>query len=1156
MYLTALCKSGVFKSRFSTQTIKIMKLVTVFLIAACLQVSATGYSQKVTLKGENFSLHKIFEEVRKQTGYQFFYADEVMVTAKKVTINKKKASLEEVLDYCFKDQDLAYTITDNTIIVSKKITSPITIPTAIPEVVFVEIKGTVTDQKGQPVVGVSVINERTKRGTTTDANGNYTIQAEEGDVLHFSYVGMLEQTVKVSGGKTVFNISLVENVINDAEVVVTALGIKREEKALGYSVQKVSGESLQKVSGVDVATSLTGKVAGLLVRNSPDFGAVPAITIRGENPLLVIDGIAYQNKSLTDISSEDIESITVLKGATASALYGFRGANGAILITTKNGSKSRSGISVDYTSNTMFTAGFLAIPEKQALYGRGSNNTYNINSDNSWGTVMDGSPQTQWDPIQKEFVTAPYLPVGKNNFSNFLEQGYVTNNNINVTYNQGNVAIRNSLNWVQNKGRYPNSTLNKYTYSFGADVNLKKFKMSTNLSYAKKASPNVGSNGYTSYDPMYSLLIWSSADFNILDYKNNYWLTKGVQQNYIFGLQPNGSYTGANQNNPYFDRYEKTNEVSRDIFNADMTLSYEVMPWLKATLRSGVDFYKETGELRGSWGSYLSSGNTGVPGLPYSGWNGGRNGQYNIGVSNGFSSNSDFLLTGDRKYKKFSFDYLAGGTIFFRRDDNMNAITNGGISIPGYFSIKASVNAPTVNQSTYAQQVNSVFGRFGVSWNNLAFIEVTGRNDWSSTLSKSQRSYFYPSISSSFVVSELLKGTKQWLDLLKLRASYAVSKDIPGIYSINSSYSVTNGTWNTMNGAGVPSNLYPSAITPSAANTFEVGLQGMVFKNRLMLDVSYYDKKLYDGIITGPISSASGYSGIYTNTEEVTNRRGWEVILNGTPIKNKDWQLDAGINWSTFRRTYSKLDPNFSSKKPWVAVGERVDVFFSRDFLRSPSGELIYNSSGRLIYSSYDSKFGFSDPDWLWGANANLRYKNISLFLSLDGVTGGLMNTRTESYMWQSGGHPNSLTPERALDVATAGSANFLGQGVKVVSGTVTYDAVGNITSDTRVFAPNDKYTTYKQYAIDLHNSSAWGGNGSPSDTYSKTFLKLREISLTYQVPTKYLHKIAKAASISFIGQNVLLKAKDFKYSDPDGGSEDFADPAVRYLGFNIKFSF
>ena len=1025
-----------------------------------------------------------------------------------------------------------------------------------------KVSGKITKRaSGETLSGASVSVKGGNTATISNENGNYSISIpNSGATLVVSYVGMITLERKVTKSE-VINFSMEEgSATNMDAVVVTALGIKRSEKALGYSVQKVSGASLQKVSGTDVATSLTGKVAGVLVRNSPDFAAVPVINVRGENALLVIDGIAYQNKTLSDISSEDIESISVLKGATASALYGFRGANGAIMVTTKNGSSNKSGITVDLTSNTMFTAGYLAIPKVQSVYGRGGSGIYNLNSDASWGQKMDGSPQNQWDPISKTFKMMPYLPVGKDNFKNFLEEGYTTNNNLNIGYKKDNVSIRNSFNWTENKGRYPNSKLQKYTYAFGADVDLKKFKISTNLSYARKSSPNIGSNSYTAYDPMYSILIWSPTDWDLSLYKNNYWIKPGEIQNNHFGLVAGGTidnYAGNSENNPYFDRYEKTNEISRDIFNADVSMSYQLTDWLKATVRSGVDFYKERGELRGSWGSYLSSGNTGVPGEQYGGWNGGRKGQYNIGQTTGFSSNSDVLLTGERNVlKDFTVEYLGGATIFYKKDDNMNASTQGGTSVPGFYSIKASINPAYVTQSTRAQQVNSVFGRVGISWKKMAFVEATGRNDWSSTLAKAQRSYFYPSVATSFIISELLPQTKNWLDLLKVRGSWTLSKRPADIYEINSSYSIAAATWGTLNGAGVPGNLYSPTIAPTSSETYEQGLQAMFLKNRLSIDVSHYSKRIFDRITTVGITGASGYSGLVTNTKEEITRRGWEIILNGTAVKNKDWQLDLGLNWSTYASYYTKLDPTYSSKKPWVKVGERADHFISRDFQRDPAGNLINSSAGRPIVFGYDVLFGYYDPKFVWGTNANLRYKNFSLYTSLDGVNGGLANTRTESYMWQSGVHPESLSPERALDVATPGSSNYLGQGVKVVSGAATYDVNGNILTDTRKFATNDVKTTYKQYVTDLHNSSAWGGNGSKADTYSRTFFKLREISLSYNVPAKLIHNVAKAASISLIGQNVMLKAKQFKYSDPDGGNEDFADPAVRYLGFKINFTF
>ena len=400
--------------------------------------------------------------------------------------------------------------------------------------------------------------------------------------------------------------------------------------------------------------------------------------------------------------------------------------------------------------------------------------------------------------------------------------------------------------------------------------------------------------------------------------------------------------------------------------------------------------------------------------------------------------------------------------------------------------------------------------------------------------------------------------------MLKVRSSWTRAKDIPDPYAINSVFTTTPGIWNTLNGASAASSLYDIAnIRPSTADTYEVGLQGMFFKKRLTLDVSYYKKRAYDPIVDATITSASGYTKNLTNTQDVIDRKGWEVALTATPIKKADLQWDVAVNWSTYKRVWAKVDPIYTAREnqPWKAEGERYDAYVGRKFLTVPSGEYagqyIFNTSGRLQKEPVDAVFGYSDPDWIWGVNSTLRYKNWSLFISMDGIVGGLSSTRTESYLWQSGGHPDSVTPERALDVANGGS-NFIGDGVKLVSGTVTYDTAGNILTDDRVYAPNDIATPYWRYIKDLHGSSAWGGTGTTADAYERTFLKLRELSITYTVPNSFLDKLGplKKASISFIGQNVLLWAKDFKYSDPDNSREDFADPSVRYLGTSIKLSF
>jgi TonB-linked SusC/RagA family outer membrane protein len=904
---------------------------------------------KIECDFKEASIVECFQKIEHSTNYVINYNEDDINNTIRINFKSKRKSVSDFLLEISKESNLKFRQVNNTINVQRNRDFD-----PAEQVIEVIIQGRVVtgrvisteDDSGLP--GVNVFIKETNLGTVTDIDGNYSVEIpNDQSTLVFSSVGYVKQEIVVNN-QSIINIVMNPDITALDEIVVTALGIKREQKALGYATQEVKGDNLQKVQGIDLATSLTGKVAGVLVQNSTDFNVEPSIQVRGESPLIVIDGVAYSNKNFNDLSAEDIESINVLKGPTASALYGFRGQSGAILVTTKNGSTNDLGVSVNVSSNTMFNAGFLAIPEKQSVYGRGTAYIYDINSDQSWGTFMDGSIQRQWDPIAKEFSDYAYLPVGANNFENFLEPGYITNNNVNVAFKTDKSALRSSLNWTQNKGRYPNSRLEKFTYTLGGDIELDKFKLSSNVAYARRYSPNMGSNGYTSYDPMYTLLIWSSADFNVLDYKDNYWLKPDELQNNQFGYDlENNKYTGKNQNSPYFDRYERANEVSRDIFNADLTVGYDIADWLNATARTGIDFFTDRGQIRISQGSYTSSGNTGIPGNPYT-WNGSRTGAYLSGQTQGFSINSDLLLGGNQSFAdKFNVEYLAGGTIFYDRNDNINAETVGGISIPGYFSLNASVNPAAVAESTVARQVNSLYGRVAASWAQMIYLDFTARKDWVSMLAnpdvpKSDRSYFYPSISGSFVVSEVLpESINNWLDLLKVRASWTQAKAAPNPYAINSVFTVYPGTWNDLNGASAPESLYLNTYSPNSSATSEIGLQSMVLNRLLTLDVTYYNKRIFDILTRGPLTSASGYTGIYLNTDEERARKGWEVALTATPIRSKSFQWDFGVNWSTYKEEYTKLDSLFTSNfdKPWVEVGNRTDAFTLKDYLYVPDGE-------------------------------------------------------------------------------------------------------------------------------------------------------------------------------------------------------------------------
>jgi TonB-linked SusC/RagA family outer membrane protein len=1020
------------------------------------------------------------------------------------------------------------------------------------------ISGKVTDTGGNPMPGVNILEKGTSNGTVTNLDGNYNITLTTANpILVFSFLGFITEEIEV-GEQTAINLTLLEDVMDIGEVVVTALGIKREEKALGYSVQSVGGEGLQTVKGVDLTTSLTGKVSGLLIKNTSEFALESEIEIRGEEPLIVIDGVPYANLTLRDIPSDDIEDISVLKGATASALYGYRGESGAIMVTTKK-SSGKKGLSVSVNSSSMFTAGFLAIPEMQSTYGRpvsynAAEDTYTATSDikGSWGPPLEGQQVIQWDPIAKEYRSMPFIARGKDNFKNFLEQGYILNNNVSILQQGDNGSLRSSITWVNNKGQYPNSKFTKLTYNVGGDIKIDKFQLSSSISYNKQYSPNKGFNNYRGYDPMFSLLLNSAPDYNVLDYQD-YWLVPNKVQN--------NSYSVLN-NNPYFDRYERIHSVDKDIFNGSISLNYEILPWLKATLRSGFDVYSNQQEIKNPVGSYVKMGiekvldpildDVYVPEY----WDQPFVGSYNKGIGKGFSINNDFLLTANQTFGDFHVDALGGGSIFFHKDEGIQTATQGGLSIPGFYSLQASVNDIYYYNAIGKRQVNSVFGRLGLSYKSLLFVESTIRNDWSSTLPESTRSYLYPSVSSSFILSELLPDIA-WMSLWKLRGSWTLSKTPARIYSINNVYDINDNAWGSISSANYPTAIRGTDVQPESSATFEVGTAINVYKNRASLDIAYYQKRFFNDLDFASISDASGFEQNYVNTDEEQTRKGIEITAKVTPVQNSNWKWDMSFNWSKYARYYTKIDSIYSNDYPWVAVGKRVDHFLAFDFLKDPDGNIIHNNNGEPQLSTYRSVFGFSDPDWIWGFSTALSYKRLTLNISVDGRVGGKTRTMTEMYMWRLGNHPNSVTPERYLD-ATVGGANYLSEGVQVVSGDVTYDTYGNILTDTREYAPNDVYITYETYMNRIHRNSAWGWTPpSPYDIYSTTFIKLREVSLIYQIPQEFCGLIrAKDASVSAVGQNLLLWAKDFKYSDPDSGVENLSDPSVRYLGFNLKVVF
>lgn len=664
-----------------------------------------------------------------------------------------------MLEQLFNGTDISYKVLDKSIILSPKEV----LASAVTQQTIKNISGTITDANGEPIIGANVVERGSTNGTITDVDGKFSLSVPDKSTLIISYIGYTSKTIQV-GNQTVFTIQLAEDTQNLNEVVVTALGIKQEEKALGYAVQKVTGDKLPLAKTVDVATSLTGKVAGLNIQNSTEFNETPKIKLRGETPLIIVDGIPYGNISLDEIASDDIESIDVLKGATASALYGARGTSGAIMITTKKGA-DHEGLNININSNTMFFSGYLAFPETQHSYSRGFGGEYN--NDYVWGDKLDiGRTAILWDPYTYEWREQELTSKGKDNFNNFLQFSMVTNNNINISQQGKYGSFRASVTEVYNKGQYPNQDLNKITFSVGGEMSWKNFKMDTSAAYNKRISSNDHGSGYSgSY--IYDMVIWGGTEYDVRDYRN-YWVKgkEGIQQNW---------YDDNWYDNPWFKAYEITDAYDIDVINAALNTSYEITPWLKAMLRAGVDVYSK----RNEWKNPLSANQA---------WD--KKGFYGVSRGTDMSVNTDAMLMADKTWGKFNMNLMGGGNIYYTHYDFMKSTTQGGLSIPEFYSLNASVDPIKASSELKQKRVNSLYGKASSGWASTYFVDVTGRNDWSSTLSAKQRSYFYPSVLGSIVLSEIVK-LPEWWDFMKVRASWTASKQDADIYANNNVYSVS-----------------------------------------------------------------------------------------------------------------------------------------------------------------------------------------------------------------------------------------------------------------------------------------------------------------------------------------------------------------------------
>ena len=1058
------------------------------------------------------------------------------------------------------------------------------------------VTGKITDKTdNSPIAGATVRIKGTERGTTASADGTFKITVAQNVTLQFSFIGFSPQEIQV-GSKSVINVVLNENVQELQEVVTTALGISKERRSLTSAIQTVKGSDLVKAREPNPINSLAGKVAGLTIGASAELLGRPNVVLRGNTDVLyVVDGVPI-NSDTWNISADDIETYSVLKGANAAALYGFRGKNGAILITTKKGTKDKRGFSVELNSSTMIESGFNAIPKVQDLYGAGDHGQYsfvdgkgggtNDGDYDIWGPKFDPTGNKKIaqydspiDPSTGKRIPTPWTARGKDNLTRFLNNGVLANNNIAIASSNEKADIRFSMSHNYQKGIVPNTQLNIVNFSVNAGINFsKKLRLETNLNYNRQFTPNIPDVNYGPNSLIYNMTIWGGADWNVDDMRN-YWQAgkEGVQQIYA-------EY--QRYNNPYFMAYEwQRGHYKNDIYGY-ASLDYKISDNLSVTGRTSITTYDIFRSEK----------------FPYSATVYGREegkGDYREDKRSLFENNTDVLLKYNQKFNNaFDVKIWAGGNIRSFKYNSSYTLTDY-LNTPGVYTFSNSLRAIKAFSYLADMEVQSGYYSADLSYKGLVTFSTTGRVDKLSTLPKGNNTFFYPSFGLSTVVSDYVNFPEA-ISMLKFRASYANVKDgltrstigtnPSGSYPINygaeyaSSYDGPNyansvgygisPVYNTNPGATYSDKINNPSLKPNSTEQIEIGAELNLFKNRFSADVTYFTSNDGPRIFNRDLSSTTGYTSAIVNGIK-TQKMGLEITLKGTPIKSENLRWDILLNYSNFKETLQEvynengvkieqLPRNYfvsgNSGSQFINVGERIDQVFVSTFQRTLDGQIINDAGGRPLVNGLGTQVGFANPDFVWGLNNRVSYKNWSLSFQFDGRVGGVIEDYIRRQTFRGG--RNIETVEGALGIArdfdTQGIKSYIGEGVRISEGSPTFNSTtGAITNyDKLKFVAND-IKTYAQDYVSRYNSTAEG------NLMSKTFSKLREVTLSYNFPSDLLQKtFIKQASVSLVGRN-LFYFIDSKHSGVDldqytglNASTGLQTPTMKRFGINLNLTF
>jgi TonB-linked SusC/RagA family outer membrane protein len=1051
------------------------------------------------------------------------------------------------------------------------------------------VSGIVSDNAGIPLPGVSVLLKGSKTGVQTDFDGSYSIKATPSSVLIFSYVGLT--TKEMTASSTKVNLKMSSNSTELQSVVVTALGIKREKKSLGYATQQVKGDDLTKVITGNLANSMSGKLSGVAIKTSGNIGGSTNVLIRGvksltgnNQPLWVVDGIPLNNdntnkkdqqngitgfdygNSASDINPEDIETMNVLKGTAASALYGSRAAGGVIIVTTKKGSKSK-GLGVTIESGiTIGHADKSTLPHYQNQYGGGYESILYPNADinnggsypvaptepdQSWGAAFAPNQLVyQWDsfyPTLPTYGKASPWTAAKHSPVDFFVPSTTYTNSVAIAAGNDKGNFRISYSKFDQTGMLPNSHLNKDNFNFSSSYNLtSKTTVSATANYTKTGMLGSNETGYGSggNNIMTSFRQWWQTNVDIKELENAYNITG---QNTTWNVSAPDDLSINYHDNPYFQRYNNYNTMDRDRFFGNFALNSELNNWLSFIAKGSIDTYSQIQEERVAVGSMRSSGRLGFYSLLDKSFS-----EYNTDLIFNFKTNITQDLT---------FAGLVGGNIRRSSTRSVEARTNGGLALPNNYSLKNSkLNILFPTQTLNTLGTNSIYESATFGYLNTFFLEGTFRTDASSTLPDNSNVYSYPSISGSYIFSNSINA--DWLTYGKIRANYAETGSDAEFAVIQSTYDRGDNFSNTAlfsNENDKKNTNLKSELTKGS----EIGLEMAFLKRRVGFDVSYYKTNTTNQIMNIIPTAVTGYTGKYINSGDIQNE-GFEVSLNAAIVQTNDFSWDAKINWSNNKSTVVSLSPGINSvtigtfnlnTSVVAEVGQPYGLIKGSGYVYAENGERIVETNG-----NYASKAGVTigdiNPDWIGGVNNIFKYKNLTFSFLIDVKKGGDVFSLDQAYGQGSGLYGSTVgTNAKGFPIRNT----LENGGGQILSGVQqTTNADGSVTT-----TPN---TVYAAVTTDDGYSNL-GSNSFPAQSfvYDASYVKLREVSLNYRLPSSVLHGTPfNDVNFTVNGNNLWIISKNLPDADPEAGfsSGNFQGvqtgvmPTAREISFNVKLQF